>query len=136
MADKGLHIFVAYSDTEAGEIGTVYQASNWLYCGPTNGASSMFVWAGKPVTNSVKDGRPRDERLIHGLIRIRRNDSGPYRTKCSRREMRRRLVDEGFVFLKTRPKHRYVNFVGDKDTARTLRKALQWDVLPYPKRLP
>ena len=69
MADKGFHIFVAYSDTEAGEIGTVYQATNWLYCGPTNGASSMFIWAGKPVKNGsgldfFKDGKARDERNI------------------------------------------------------------------------
>src|SRR5438105_3958056 len=68
------------------------------------------------------------------MIRIRTDDSGPYRTNCSRREMLRRLVDEGFVFFKTRPKHRYVNFVGDKDTVHALRKALKWDVLPYPKR--
>jgi hypothetical protein len=76
MADKGFHVFVAYSDTEAGEIGIVYQATNWLYCGMTNSASSMFVWAGEPLKSienvcgiearilECKDGKARDERNI------------------------------------------------------------------------
>ena len=133
MSAKGFHVFVAYSDTEAGEIGTVYQASNWLYCGMT-GASSMFVWAGKPVLNSIYDGKPRDERSIQNSTRIRTNATGAYRTKCSRREMRRRLVEEGFLFFKTQPKHRYVWIDGDKATKRTLREHLKWNELPYPKR--
>lgn len=29
----GWRIVIAYSDPDAGEIGTVYQATNWLYCG-------------------------------------------------------------------------------------------------------
>ena len=33
MAQKGFHIFVAYADPAAGEVGTIYQASNWNYCG-------------------------------------------------------------------------------------------------------
>ncbi len=32
-ADHGWRIFYAYADPEAGEIGTVYQACNWLYIG-------------------------------------------------------------------------------------------------------
>ncbi len=36
MTQKGYNIFVGYCDPEAGEIGTIYQASNWEYCGMTN----------------------------------------------------------------------------------------------------
>jgi hypothetical protein len=36
--DYGWKIFFAYSDAEAGEIGTVYQASNWKYIGAGAGA--------------------------------------------------------------------------------------------------
>jgi hypothetical protein len=32
---RGTRIVVAFSDPAAGEIGTVYQATNWLYCGFT-----------------------------------------------------------------------------------------------------
>jgi hypothetical protein len=133
MAEKGFHIFVAYSDAEAGEIGTVYQASNWLYCGMTKHASSMFVWPGKPSEGEFKDGAVRDERCIHHAIRIRTAE-GAYRTKCSRRERRRQLVDEGFVFFRSSPKHRYVHFAGDRDTVAVLRAALRWETGTYPKR--
>lgn len=33
--DHGWRIFFAYGDPEAGEIGTIYQAANWLYIGQT-----------------------------------------------------------------------------------------------------
>ena len=31
----GYRVVIAYSDPDAGEIGTVYQATNWIYCGLT-----------------------------------------------------------------------------------------------------
>jgi hypothetical protein len=141
MAEKGFHIFVAYSDAEAGEIGTVYQAGGWLYCGTTKSASSSFIWSGKPIANDptwgkFKDGRLRDERNIQNLTRIRRfaGRKGPYRVKCSRHELRERMVAEGFQFFKAPSKRRYVKFVGDEDLVQELRAALQWEVLPYPTR--
>src|SRR5690606_7787460 len=33
MASKGYKYAVAFSDPEAGEIGTLYQATNWFYLG-------------------------------------------------------------------------------------------------------
>lgn len=138
MAEKGVHIFIAYSDAEAGEIGTVYQANGWLYCGTTKSPSSSFIWAGKPRANdpqwgTFKDGKTHDERNIQHLTRVR-GGSGAYRVKCSRRELRERMVAEGFQFLKSPPKRRYVKFVGDEELVRELRAALQWEVLPYPTR--
>ena len=48
MAEHGKHVFVAYSDPAAGEVGTVYQASSWLYCGTTAGGTrnQQFRWLG------------------------------------------------------------------------------------------
>ena len=141
MPEKGFNIFVAYSDAEAGEIGTVYQATNWLYCGTTNGAVSSFIWAGKTVKEddewgTFKDGQLRDERNIQNLTRIRQfiGKRGAYQVKCTRRELRERMVREGFLFFKSPPKRRYVTFAGDKKLVKELRAALQWNVLPYPKR--
>jgi hypothetical protein len=134
MADKGFYIFVAYSDAEAGEVGTVYQASNWLHCEPTQQGSSMFVWPGKKGTG-FKDGRLRDERLISAATRDRvYRGIAPYRIKATRRELRTQMVREGFVFFKSTPKRRYVTFCGDRQLRRELRTALKWKVLPYPKR--
>jgi hypothetical protein len=140
-SEKGFHIFVAYSDVEAGEIGTVYQATNWRYCGTTNNASSRFVWSGLPKKKdpewgTFKDGRCRDERNIHHFTLIRQSagNDGAYQIKMTRRELRERMVREGFLFLKGAPKHRYVTFAGDKKLVRELRAALRWSVLPYPRR--
>jgi hypothetical protein len=134
MSDKGFHIFIAYSDEEAGEVGTVYQASNWLYCETTKQASSLFVWTGKKG-EGFKDGKVRDERCISNATRIRKNEGiAAYRVECSRRELRAQMVKEGFVFLKAAAKRRYVAFVGPSEQVKELRAALRWGVLPYPKR--
>ena len=141
MSWKGYHIFVAYSDPSAGEIGTVYQACNWTYCG-TTGRPSGFVWTGKPITQdptwgTFKDGKVHDERNIQHAVRCRQfsgRKASAYQLKCTRHEKHQQMIDEGFLFVKSQPKGRYVNFVGDRETVTTLRTALQWEVLPYPKR--
>ena len=139
MAEKGFHIFVAYSDGDAGEIGTVYQATNWLYCGETGSGSSMFVWSKKPAKGRFKDGKARDERNIHHFIRGRgfkfgEGKNSPYKVRCTGREARQQMVKEGFVFYQTAPKRRYVTFAGDTKLVTELKTQLKWSVLPYPKR--
>jgi hypothetical protein len=137
MAQKGFHIFVAYSDAEAGEVGTVYQACNWLHCEPTKQGSSMFIWSGRKNTG-FKDGKLRDERSLSGATRIRRfarQGVAPYKLKCTRRQLREQMVKDGFLFFKATPKRRYVSFCGDKRLERELRAALRWNVVPYPKRV-
>lgn len=122
MTKKGYNIFVAYSDPEAGEIGTVYQASNWLYCGMTN-ATEKF---------KTPDGKIRDARHVHLLTRDRTN--GTLKYKRTRAEQKALLLADGCEFFKGNAKHRYVGIYGNKGEKRILRKALKWNVLPYPKR--
>ena len=133
MTEKGFHIFVAYSDAEAGEIGTVYQASNWLYTGTTNSASSGFVWTRKPIASDPKWGTFKDGE-IHDERNIQLSTRKGYRLEMSRRDKRAQMVREGFVFVKSQPKGRYVGIYGSKPMIQTLRDALRWEVLPYPKR--
>jgi hypothetical protein len=160
MAQKGTHIFVAYSDTEAGEIGTVHQACNWIYCGETAG-TTMY---------QTSDGKVRDTKLIHSCTRSRKNrsqfpdDTGrrffevnrtkyyagetlpdgrvvrgsstyPYIQEQTRREKVVTLKQAGAKFFKGNPKHRYVGIYADKRTRRQILKALRWQSAPYPKRL-
>ena len=132
MARQGFHIFVAYADPAAGEIGTIYQACGWNYCGTASGSSS-FVWAGKPIAKdpfwgTFKDGKLHDERNIHHAIRR------GYRIECTRHQKRLQMIKEGFLFLKSQPKHRYVAFCGDRKTVASLKAALKWGTSPYPKR--
>ncbi len=133
MTQKGYNVFIAYADPVAKEIGTIYQAMGWLYCGTVASGASGFRWPGEPISKdpvwgTFKDGEIHDERNIHHSIRR------GFRIECSRSEKRLRMVDEGFEFLRLPPKHRYVGFYGDGETVATLRAALNWETSPYPKR--
>jgi hypothetical protein len=44
------------------------------------------------------------------------------------------MLDEGVEFFRGTPKLRWVGFFGSKTLKRRLRAALQWEVMPYPKR--
>ncbi len=124
--DYGKNIFVAYSDENAGEVGTVYQAANWDYCGRT-GASMQFRTPG---------GQVRDIRHVSGMRRDRTGwkPGGPMKYKTSWAETKERLLASGCVFFKGKSKHRYVHVAGDKRLVRKLRKAIRWPKMPYPKR--
>ena len=123
MTKKGYNVFVAYSDPAAGEIGTVYQASNWLYCGTTN-ATEKF---------RTPSGEVKDARLVSAYSRDR--SGGTLKYKRTRTEQKQLLKEEGCEFFKDGGrKHRYVGIYGDRRIKRILRRASKWDVLPYPKR--
>jgi hypothetical protein len=122
MSTKGFHVFVAYSDPEAGEIGTIYQASNWLYCGMTIPTEKFRTRAGKI----------HDARQVHCMTRDRTGGTMKYtRTRAEQKEL---LIEEGCEFFDGTPKHRYVGIYGDRRIKRILRNAIRWKVLPYPKR--
>lgn len=116
LSFEGKNIFVAYSDTDAGEIGTVYQASGWIYGGTTNPKGSRF---------RAPNGSVRDERCISTFTR---------RRGFCRQDFIEKLKERGVVFEPRTAKHRYIGLFGDRATRRMLRGALRWPVLPYPKR--
>lgn len=113
-ADHGWKIFYAYADPEAGEIGTVYQACNWLYIGQGVGRTP---------------GRLREDwRLPDGKVLSSRS--------LRHRGMKRRdALEAGWVPVPKHPKHKYVQFVGTKPERAALRQALRYSPQPYPKRL-
>jgi hypothetical protein len=123
MTKKGYHIFVAYSDPGAGEIGTVYQASNWLHCGTTNPTEKY----------RTPEGKVWDARNVQHLTREWEGGEVIYaRTRAHQKKL---LLEEGCEFFKDGGrKFRYVGIYGDRHIKRILRNALRWPVLPYPKR--
>ncbi len=124
MMDHGFNIFVAYSDPEAGEIGTVYQASNWIYCGMTS-ATEKFV---------APDGSIKDSRLVSSYSRDRRG--GTLKYWCTRAEQKARMLNMGYRFFKGGKKHRYVRIVArSTKEEKQMRSSMQWPILPYPKRI-
>ena len=64
---------VAFSDPQAGEIGTVYQASNWRYCGLTAKRPDYHDATGKrqvghfAVAGLIRRERPRKHRYLYLL---------------------------------------------------------------------
>jgi hypothetical protein len=123
MTKKGYHIFVAYSDTTAGEIGTIFQSCNFLYIGPTSPTEKF----------RTPSGEIKDARLVSAYSRDR--TGGTLKYKRTRAEQKQLLMEEGCEFFKDGGrKHRYVGIYGDRRTKRILRRALKWEVLPYPKR--
>jgi len=114
---------VAYSDPAANEVGTVYLASNWLYCGTTNPTEKY----------RTRGGKVYDARNVQHLTRDWTGGTVNYiRTRAEQKQL---LKEQGCEFFKDGGrKHRYVGIYGDRRMKRILRRALRWEVLPYPKR--
>jgi hypothetical protein len=108
----GWSIFYAYADQDAGEIGNVYQASNWYYIGQGVGRTP---------------GRLREEWIL------------PDGKQVSSRYLRHRglklkdAVALGWKRVFTLPKHKYVWFEGNRRERKQLAKLCRYPFLPYPK---
>jgi hypothetical protein len=111
--DHGWSIFYAYADPEAGEIGTVYQACNWLYIGQGVGRTP---------------GRPREYWQL---------PDGSLLSSRSLRHRSMKLADAvaaGWVRVPKHPKHKYVHFEGPAGLRRALMADLRYPPMTYPRR--
>jgi hypothetical protein len=111
--DTQAKLAIAYADTDAGEIGTVYQASNWVYIGK---GSSTFQWISP-------NGRIMDQKLASNLAKR----SGGLRSNWVKA-----LKDAGWREQESNPKHRYVYVLDKSDKA--LVKLIEQKRCEYPKR--
>jgi hypothetical protein len=118
-AEHGWKIVYAYSDEDAGEIGTIYQACNWLYIGQGVGR---------------RPSRPRHY--------FRHRDWPATRKSISERAFYRRgfgaadIAAGEWIRSHHVAKHKYVQFVGDRRERRALLRELRYAPQPYPKRSP
>jgi hypothetical protein len=115
----GLKLLLAYSDTDAGEIGTVYQACNWTYIGLTSKGDTQFI---------SPRGRIYHSKILYDTCRR----AGYTRGHKPTREVRRHLKAEGWSEQPTNPKHKYVLILDTKD--QKLIERVDQMRLPYPKR--
>lgn len=113
--DTSAKIIIAYSDSDAGEIGTIYQACNWIYIGI---GSKTRQWV-------ADNGRVFDQKLPYDL---KRRNGGTRKLWASR------LRADGWIEQDSNPKHRYV-YVLDKSD-RALVDRVEAMRRPYPKRVP
>lgn len=113
-------ILLSYSDTSQNHLGIIYQATNWFYTGISGEADN------------------REYQLSDGTITTRRADIFKVSTKrglgkiMSWEEIQ--ALHPGIKRIQSSLKHRYIYFLGNRRQRRTLRQALKWPVLPYPKQ--
>ena len=103
----GKEFVVSFADTQQGHVGTVYQATNWLYTGLSAKRTSWSV-----------DGMAQ-----HGQTLADRHTAD---------EMRRKYGDR-FSLTERSRKHRYVYINAKGRRKQVLLSALRYPVLPYPK---
>lgn len=108
-------IIYAYADPRAGEIGQIYQALNWHYIGLS-----------EKRTFHVPKGMYDTSKISFSTRHLPKEHKSKPRIESAGYEV------EEFEYPR---KMRYVTFLGDKRERKKYKDNLQWDILPYPKRM-
>ncbi len=109
----GVRAVVAYADPEAGEIGTVYQASNAYYLGMTSpGGGKRYII----------HGHSYDPRKVHKKF-------------GSRSHSHLIKIDPNFSTFKIKPKHRYLFLLGNDSETKIIKDRVRHLLTSYPKRI-
>lgn len=113
-------VLVSYADPAAGHVGTIYQATNWLYqCLRAEGAPEMTF-----SLTLVRNPRPEDwahsrsvgrRFLTHNVQRLKQS------------------IGRTFWIKPDSTKYRYLNFICPKSDRRKIIKSLKHPVAPYKK---
>lgn len=106
-------VMIAYADSDAGEIGTIYQACGWHYIGASGWVPQMVA----------PNGRVYDCRIV---------SEAAGKSGVSWVAQRDAMVRAGWTEQRSNPKHRYCVIL-DKDD-RALAERVRTMEQPYPKR--
>ena len=107
LVDK--EIIVSFAEIQQGHVGTVYQATNFLYCGL-----------------SAKFRDPKVKGLEH-------QHHATYARGMTMVEIREKYGDENVYYVDRPRKHRYIYFNASKKRKKELMKKLKYKIKPYPK---
>ena len=117
MNEKGYKYVIAFSDPEAGEIGTLYQATNWYYLG-----------AG--VTKHYNIHFKQNDRIY-----LDARDLWKKHQLAGKQKIEEWLKDKSGLYVKvSKPKSRYIYLLGTKKEKKEMMKTLKDKIKPYPKR--
>jgi hypothetical protein len=108
-------IIVSFADISQGHNGTVYQATNFLYCG---------------LSAKRTDWSLKSKPHLHGQTVADEFRGQPNRSKL----MREKYGDDFYLKPRAR-KHRYVILTGSRTQKKKLKSALKYKIEPYPKGL-
>lgn len=107
-------IVVSFADVGQNHIGTVYQATNFLYCG---------------LSAKRTDWKVRGKEHLHG-----QTIADEFRGTESRVVAMREKYGDDFYLEERSRKHRYVFIIGDKYYKRKCIAALKYAIEEYPKK--
>jgi hypothetical protein len=107
-------IIVSFADCAQGHVGTVYQATNFLYTG-LSAKRTNWVIAGSEH--------------LHGQTVADSMRGVPNRAAAMRAK-----YGAAFSLQPRSRKHRYVTFIGERDWKKGALSALRYPILPYPKK--
>ena len=118
---------VAFTDSKAGEIGTIYQACSWIYLG----SKKTKEWIDK--NGKRYDTNTPSVRAVSGFAR--KNNKDLKATKEQRNEQILKMKKEGYELVNGPMRGKYATIVGMKNKIyRQMLKKLLKNKKPYPKR--
>jgi len=126
--DYGWQIFFAFSDSDAGEVGTVYQAANWSYIDKVRG---------RPEKSYHSDYRSPDGKTRLTSYQINHKTAAVMKKLYSVPKdvpFREWLKDQGWVAIKHYAKGKYIWFEGSPSEKDKLKKLSRYAPRPHPKR--
>jgi hypothetical protein len=139
-------LFVAYSDVEAKELGTIYQACNFYYIGKKSGAKKQFrIESGRWVSDRYFRARSVYKRLAKsdGIIwQDNWQDGDSVKFEMMPEDIAKRIKNlskeymNSCEFREIKPKHKYAYVLGvDKYETKQLRKLFETrnKTYQYPK---
>jgi hypothetical protein len=115
MLPSDVQILMSFADPSHNHAGTIYQATNWYYCGMSNGGRQLIT----------EDGIEKHTRLL-GIYKMRH----PEYKKLSNDEL---MKIYGWTYKETSGKHRYVFLRGSKKIKKENFSLIKDKILPYPK---
>ena len=109
-----IKVLISFADPEQGHYGTIYQATNWLYCGTTDktGGYQYYIDGNWEHPRTTSNSNKFGTRIHSEIIKM--------------------YPDIKFRTIMT--KHRYIYILAkNKKERKELLKNLKYEILPYPK---
>jgi len=122
LKHAGKEIVVSFAEIEAGHVGTVYQASNWIYTGLSAKRTNWTLEYEEGQADLFGDAAPAKSK--HGQT---------IADKYTAAEVRR-IYGDAFSLRERPRKHRYVYINAKGKRRKELRAALKYQQMPYPKK--
>lgn len=106
-----IKVLISYSDPTYNHLGTIYQATNWLYQGNNVAAGNGYL------------------HKIHGKLTNQRSVTVVYKTIKTEELLK---IDPNYERVKIKKKHRYIYILHKKDRKKIISE-LKHKPMPYPK---